>query len=431
MAVVLTDEEILAHNTVEYNSVKSINTVKPPIVVTKFVDNTGSTDGNVDNNNDVDITDELNKDSVDDYKVDRILNKLIPTKLQSDIRFKEFVRSFLVFTNKSINLGDSSFIDLIDINRLHSENITELYINTFLPSIHIDTNNSDSNYLTIKSLIGISTELSSNIATEKAYKILLGLLTYLMGTTNEVDNLIDIINTPSSSKYDIDNATRKLRYHMSVRNGTDIEILEGDEPFKYDIITTASLDFVKKHLIPYIHPAGWVYSLRKLTPYLVGEVDGEILSNISNKTFILTQRNRHAPILGNFDVDTIRTFNLVNDTNDMTKNTVSPLHGITIVDNKVTETKNYRERLEVSSTDPLGKTLSYATIASVDMPTSPRGYMYGISAGGEYNPSLSPLDNDAYYSKLLNIDTTTFNTKVVSTGVKDVSQNTNFIFIST
>ncbi len=174
-------------------------------------------------------------------------------------QYFDLIKAFLYQVKDSITLGDKSFLDLINVERITSEDVLKIYIDTYLSTLNIDKD--QENLVLIKDIIKVSKDLSTSKGTVFLFTILVNILKYLIeDIATTYSDLVNSLNNPNLSQSEKDSILEQIELQKDDEVGIIIDIRE-TSAYHYDIVTTLRFDFVEKHIIPFCHPVGWIYNL--------------------------------------------------------------------------------------------------------------------------------------------------------------------------
>ena len=231
-------------------------------------------------NANVDVDTNVTLDNITEQnRVERILQKIVPEKIKEhNPKFLEFVRTFLDHIKTSIHYADTNFIDLIDIDRLSNDEIIKIYLDTYVSTLDLSSTSTFKDVRLAKDVIGISHDIVNNKANAFAYKILLSIISYLTSVSTPYQELLNDLDKPTTSPERRREIVKQIDRQRHMNNGVMVEIKEDpSKPFQYKMITTAPITFLDKHIVPFIHPIGWAYDLRRLFRIILE--DDEVGSN--------------------------------------------------------------------------------------------------------------------------------------------------------
>lgn len=193
-----------------------------------------------------------------DKKLVDLANVLVPETFKAEApQYYEMIKAFLANIEEVQQSAGSSFLDLIDFNRIDSNEILHLYFDTYLSTLNIDES---ADLTTSKDMLKVSKDLSVIKGTPFIYGILINLLVFLFeDISNQYKELLAILESADIP----DDAREQILYDISVLSefgltSSFVEVHEDPiDPFKYTVSADFSIDAFEKYVKPFCHPAGW------------------------------------------------------------------------------------------------------------------------------------------------------------------------------
>ena len=200
-------------------------------------------------------------------KLTDLIDVLVPEKFkESSPEFYDIMYLFLENAQNVQNSINVNFIDRIDIDRITSEEILNIYMDSYMATLKMPH---DEDIILIKDVIKMSKDLSTKKGTVLLFNILTRILFYIVPDIKTLyQEMLDEYNSEDTSE------SRKLAildqievYKKENLVNQYIEINEIDM-FVYEVELSFKTILYNEYIKPFCHPAGWnVISLAKIYNY--------------------------------------------------------------------------------------------------------------------------------------------------------------------
>ncbi|MFK5883481.1 MAG: hypothetical protein QM489_03970 [Candidatus Izemoplasma sp.] len=189
-------------------------------------------------------------------KLEDLVDIIVPQTFRTEApQFTDMIRAFLVNIEQVQTSINQTFLDIIDPDKIQSNDIMKLYFDTYLKTLNLE---STENFLESKDLLNISKELVLKKGTPFIYNVLINLLMYIFPNVgNQYQEYLIKLKDPTLT----DNKRKYYEENIAFLESegfdkTYVNVIE-DDLFSY--IVEADLDEKVYHTYvkPFCHPAGW------------------------------------------------------------------------------------------------------------------------------------------------------------------------------
>ncbi len=235
-------------------------------------------------------------------KLEDLAQVLVPESFRSEApQYYEMIKAFLANVQVVQESAGNNFLDLIDVDRITSNDILHLYFDTYLATLNIDATFDVTN---AKDILKVSKDLSVRKGTPFIYGILINLLVFLFeDITNQYKELIDLVESGDLSEDEKAAILDEISLLREVGlTSSFVEVTEDPvDPFKYSVSADFSKDAFEKYVKPFCHPAGWKLTFFQTVIRLMKESIESYESFELYQTFYLPTVNSNEGVVANQD----------------------------------------------------------------------------------------------------------------------------------
>lgn len=191
-------------------------------------------------------------------KLTDLAEVLVPETFRNEApQYYDLVKAFLYKLQTMQNSLNVSMVDLIDPSKITSNDIANIYFNTYLAQLQLDDSK---NFLAGVDMLKVAKDLSLRKGTATLYFVLINLLTFLLpGVSNSYYELIQMLQDPDLTPEE------RAAIEQDIANlkdagytGSYVEVTEDPvEPFTYEVQADIDFEAFYNFIKPFCHPAGW------------------------------------------------------------------------------------------------------------------------------------------------------------------------------
>lgn len=191
---------------------------------------------------------------------------LVPETLKENSKeFYDLIKAFCKQLMNTKEYYEDGYDRLINIDKVTNEEIIKVYIDTYVKTLNIDSE--QENVVLIKDLIKISKDLSVSKGTVYLFNLLASILKYLLREVNtSYDTLVAQLDNPSLTDAEREAISEQIENQKSYND--QLITVKETSAYRYNIYSILTQDFVEKHIIPFCHPTGWIYTFYQTAVYV-------------------------------------------------------------------------------------------------------------------------------------------------------------------